>query len=223
MNSQKSSELVTVLPALNEAITIISVIESLRGYGDVVVVDDGSTDGTGICSAASGAFVVTHDHNLGYDKALESGLLWAVRHGYRYAITIDADGQHSPTHINSFIRELETGADLVSGVRDNRQRWAESIFALISRRLWGINDPLCGMKGYRLDLILAEGYFNTYPSVGTEFLIRAARSSCKINQVHIFTSARNGESRFGGGLRPNLKILRAIWLGIFRARGFSGV
>jgi len=218
MNKQQIEELVAVLPALNEAGTIANVVNSLRAYGDVVVVDDGSTDGTGDLARAAGAFVVSHAVNRGYDQALESGLLWAAAQDYRYAITLDADGQHSASAIGLFTLELEAGADLVIGIRDRRQRWAESLFSLIGKRLWGIDDPLCGMKGYRLDLVQAAGRIDTYSSVGTEFCIRAARSRCQIHQVNVSTSSRIGASRFGGGLRANLKILRAIWLALIRAK-----
>ena len=223
MNKQRIAELVAVLPALNEAGTIANVVNSLRAYGDVVVVDDGSTDDTGDLARAAGAFVVSHAGNRGYDQALESGLLWAAAQGYRYAITLDADGQHSASSISLFTHELEAGADLVIGIRDRRQRWAETLFSLTAKKLWNIDDPLCGMKAYRLDLLRAAGRFDTYSSIGTEFCIRAARSGCVIHQVQVTTFSRIGASRFGGGLRPNLRIIRAIFLGILRGTAFSDI
>ncbi|MCP9824881.1 glycosyltransferase family 2 protein [Synechococcus sp. EJ6-Ellesmere] len=218
MSKQRICELIAVLPALNEAGSIANVVDKLKAYGDIVVVDDGSTDGTGDLALAAGGFVVSHSVNRGYEQALESGLLWAAAQGYRYAITLDADGQHSASAIALFARELEEGADIVVGVRDRKQRWAETFFSLISKRLWKLDDPLCGMKGYRLDLIRAAGRFDTYSSVGTEFCIRAARSGSRIHQIEVSTSPRIGASRFGGGLRANLKIVRALWLGIIRAK-----
>jgi len=217
MNEKRISELVVVLPALNEAGTVVDLVSSLRAYGDVVVVDDGSTDNSANLARAAGAFVLSHSVNRGYDQALESGLIWASSRGYRYAITVDADGQHSSSAIALFTFELEAGADLVIGIRDRRQRWAEVLFSLVGKRLWGIDDPLCGMKGYRLDLLRAVGRFDTYSSVGTEFCIQAFRSGCRIRQVHVSTSTRTGEPRFGGGIQANIKILRALWLGLIRA------
>lgn len=220
MNHQGIPLLVAVLPALNESRTIANVVDSLRSYGDVVVVDDGSTDSTGELARVAGAFVVSHPMNLGYDQALESGLLWAAAQGYRYAVTLDADGQHSAPSIVMFARELDAGADLVVGVRDRKQRWAERLFSLIAKSLWNIEDPLCGMKGYRLKLVGDAGRFDTYSSVGTEFCIRAARSGFRIHQVKVSTSSRIGASRFGSGLRANILIIRAIFLGVFRASAF---
>jgi glycosyltransferase involved in cell wall biosynthesis len=223
MNNQLNSELVAVLPALNEAHTIANLINSLRDYADVVVVDDGSSDDTRDLARAAGAFVLSHAGNRGYDQALESGLLWAAAQGYRYAITLDSDGQHSASSVSLFTHELEAGADLVIGIRDRRQRCAETLFSFIAKILWNIDDPLCGMKAYRSDLIRAAGRCHTYPSIGTELSIRAARSGCIIHQVQIPTSPRLGESRFGSGLLPNLRIVRAIILGIIRGSAFSNV
>lgn len=223
MNHQRIRELVSVLPALNESGTIANVVASLRDYGDVVVVDDGSSDDTAAQARSAGAVVISHASNRGYDQALESGLLWAATQSYTYAITLDADGQHSASSISLFTRSFEAGADIVVGIRDCRQRWAETFFSFVAKLLWDIRDPLCGMKGYRLDLLRAEGHFDTYSSIGTEFCIRAARSGCVIYQVPVPTLTRIGVSRFGGGLLPNLKILRAIVLGILRASTFSNI
>jgi glycosyltransferase involved in cell wall biosynthesis len=216
----RSHLLAAVIPALNESGSIAEVVASVHKFADVVVVDDGSTDGTGELARVAGAHVVTHSHNRGYDHALKSGLMWAAEQGYKYAVTLDADGQHSAATICLFARELKTGADVVVGVRGWTQRWAEKLFAIIATALWDIRDPLCGMKGYRLDLLRSAGRLNTYISVGTEFCIRAARSGCDIRQVPVRTKQRIGEARFGSGLRANIHIVRAIWLGIVKTKSF---
>ena len=223
MTENSIRELVAVLPALNECETIGNVVSSLLKYADVVVVDDGSTDETGALACSAGAIVLTHSVNQGYDQALQTGLLWAATHNFRYAITLDADGQHIASSIGVFMQSLQAGADLVIGVRDHKQRWAESFFSLISKLLWDIDDPLCGMKGYKLDLLRAEGRFDTYSSIGTEFCIRAARSGCVIDQVPVQILSRIGTSRFGGCLFSNIRIMRALVIGIFKASPFTHI
>jgi glycosyltransferase involved in cell wall biosynthesis len=207
-----------VIPALNEEAAIERVVRAVVAYAKPIVIDDGSSDQTALLARLAGAEVVVHQSNKGYDAALESGLFRAIELGYEYAITMDGDGQHISTTLELFKQKLVEGADLVVGVRDHHQRIAESIFAFVGRILWGIKDPLCGMKGYRLKLLVEIGHFDSYKSIGTEFTIRAARSGYSIEQVPVPTRDRIGSSRFGDGLLANLKILKAIAYGILKAR-----
>lgn len=204
-----------VIPAFNESQAIESVIKEISVYGTAIVVDDGSTDGTGKLAQIAGAILVTHKENRGYDAALSSGLARAITEGFSVAITLDGDGQHDPSLINGVICEFEAGADLVVGVRDQFQRFSETLFARISTLLWGIFDPLCGMKGYRLSKLINLEGLSTYASIGTELTIRGARSGWDIRQVEILTRRRIGKSRFGSGLSANFKILKALFLGIY--------
>lgn len=209
---------VAVIPAFNESASIEKVVRGVMPYAQVLVVDDGSSDQTAMLARNAGAEVVIHSKNKGYDKALEAGLFRALELGFDYAITIDGDGQHMPATLELFKRKLAIGADLVVGVRDRRQRITEAVFSLVSRLLWGVSDPLCGMKGYRLELLAQIGHFDSYESIGTEFTLRAARSGSWIEQVPVNTRERIGSSRFGTGFHANFKIARALALGLFKAR-----
>lgn len=211
------SRYAAVIPAYNEGMSIAGVVSGVRLFSVPIVVDDGSTDDTALLAERAGAVVVKHESNRGYDAALESGLFKAINMGFQFAVTIDADGQHAPQTLVAFNNELDSGADLVVGTRDSYQRLSESFFALISKMLWGVNDPLCGMKGYRLDHLASLGHFDSYQSIGTEFMIRCARSKMTITSVSVPTRPRLDKPRFGAGLIPNLKILRAMFLGLIRA------
>lgn len=201
-----------IIPALNESATIAEVVAKARQYGLPIVVDDGSTDATGKVAAEAGASVVRHEINQGYDAALNSGFAFAAREGYEYLITMDADGQHNPGLLTQYIEALTAGADLVAGVRDRRQRLAEDVFAYVGRRLWGLDDPLCGMKGYRLAIYKERGHFDAYRSIGTELAIFAARRRRKVVQIPVLTRDRVGASRFGRVLVGNWRIFRALAL-----------
>lgn len=207
-----------VIPALNEEAAIERVVRAVAPYARPLVVDDGSSDRTALVARNAGAEVVVHPYNKGYDAALETGLFHAIELGYAYAITLDGDGQHMPATLELFKDRLADGADLVVGVRDRHQRFAETLFALVGRYFWGVKDPLCGMKGYRLELLTKIGHFDSYQSIGTEFTLRAARSAYRIDQVPVVTRERVGSSRFGGGFMANWKILRALILGLVMAR-----
>jgi glycosyltransferase involved in cell wall biosynthesis len=207
-----------VIPALNEAASIGAVVRAVKPFAMPIVVDDGSNDQTAALARAEGAEVVSHPQRRGYDAALESGMQRASDLGYRFAVTMDADGQHRADVLPRFREGLEKGAKLVVGVRDRHQRFAESMFAVVGGLLWGVRDPLCGMKGYDLATFRAAGRFDSYGSIGTELTIRICRSGMAVTQVDVPTSNRVGAARFGAGLKPNLRILRAMLLGLLRAR-----
>jgi len=214
------SRVAIVIPAFNEALTIHQVLEAVQSQGISVVVDDGSGDETAARAAASGADVVRLRGNNGYDSALNAGFSRAAQIGCEFIVTMDADGQHDPAYLGAFLQALETEADVVVGVRDRRQRLGEAMFSWIGRAWWGIHDPLCGMKGYRMSIYRELGCFDSYGSVGTELAIFAARRQCRIANLPIRTRARSGQPRFGSSLRANYLILRALWHGIRRGYNY---
>lgn len=108
-----------VIPAYNEAMVISQVVADLvRQNYTIVVVDDGSSDGTGIRAGKAGACVVTHPMNLGQGAALQTGIRFALIHGARYIVTFDADGQHRPSDVGRLLGALAAhGVDYVLGSR----------------------------------------------------------------------------------------------------------
>ena len=204
------SRIAIVIPALNESATIAALVVAAKKYGVPIVVDDGSTDATAELAKQSGAVVISHVVNRGYDGALSSGFLKAVEIGADMVITLDADGQHNPLLIQKFIDAIDTGADVVVGVRSRKQRIAEHIFALYSSLRFGIKDPLCGMKAYRTTVYSMLGHFDSCESVGTELMIFSAKHKFNIVQVPFDVRERNGMSRFGQIFAGNYKIIRAM-------------
>jgi glycosyltransferase involved in cell wall biosynthesis len=203
-----------VIPALNESSTIANIIEAVKKYGVPIVVDDGSTDNTAKLALESGACVVKHQMNQGYDAALNTGFKKAAELGVQIIITLDADGQHNPQLVEKFIEAIDSGADMVVGVRSNRQRLAEHLFAWYTTIRFGVEDPLCGMKAYRAKLYQALGHFDVYGSVGTELMIYAVKNNYKISQLYFHVIERSDNSRFGKTLSANCKIIRAMLLSI---------
>lgn len=204
-----------IIPAFNEQDTIGSVCKENGKYGKLVVVNDGSDDLTGQFANDCGAEVVYHVKNLGYDQAIYTGLTWAINAGYRYAVTTDADGQIPSEAVYKAVCALKNGADLVVGRRQAYQRWSEYIFSLLSRLIWGIKDPLCGLKGYKLAQIDKTHLLPKYDSVGTFFMVDIIRSQTQnIYQFDVFVTPRQSVSRFGKSLSAEIKILRAMLGGI---------
>ena len=210
------SRVAIVIPAFNEEATIARVVTDTGQYGHVIVVDDASTDETGSIAERAGALVIRNSKNLQYDGSLGVGLQTALDHGYEFALTLDADGQHPAGDIPKFLMALEQGADLVLGIRPSPARFAERCFRVMGRLLWGVEDPLCGMKAYRMSWLKHYGVADTYRSIGTQQTISALRAGARMQQIPITIHARNDRSRFGGIVRANLRITRALAISVWR-------
>lgn len=204
------SKIGLVIPAFNESATIYNVVKAASEYGQPIVVNDCSSDNTAQLAQQAGAVVVTHQTNLGYDAALNSGFVKAAELECQYIITLDADGQHNPKLIQKFIDKLDKGIDVVLGVRSNKPRISEHLFALTTRARFGIKDPLCGMKGYTIETYNKLGHFDNYRSIGTELMLFAARENLDIVQVPFKVGERQDAPRFGNIVKANFKILRAM-------------
>ena len=108
-----------VIAAFNEGGAVGPVIRELRErWPQVIVVDDGSTDDTAVVARNAGATVIRHIINRGQGAALQTGITYALRHGCKYVITFDADGQHRPEDITALLSALqEKQADFALGSR----------------------------------------------------------------------------------------------------------
>lgn len=205
-------ELCIVIPAYNEAASIGPVVRRACELGQPVVVDDASGDRTGEIAREAGATVVTHDVNGGYDAALRSGFARARELNCRYVVTMDADGQHNPALLETYLQALRGGADIVLGIRDRRQRISEHVFAWLTSALYGVKDPLCGMKGFRMAVHDRLGHFDSYGSINTELALFAVRSGYRVEQLPVVTRDRMDKPRFARILRADYMILRAMLL-----------
>lgn len=207
--------LIVVVPAWNEEDAIGDVVRGILPHGAVLVVDDRSTDRTADRAREAGASVVAHGRNGGYDAALRTGYAEARARGAGVVATMDADGAHDPAMLPRMLSTLEQGADLVVGERPFRQRWSEDVFASWTRLRWGVRDPLCGMKAYGPAVLERFAEFDRYGSVGTDLMLRAARSGMRVVSLPVPCRERVGTvSRFGVGWNANKRILRAMWAGM---------
>jgi glycosyltransferase involved in cell wall biosynthesis len=204
-----------VVPALNEAATIAAFVERISQYGQVIVVDDGSTDATAELSRKAGADVVSHRVNEGYDGALNTGFARAAELGCTYIITVDADGQHDPSQLAQMIALLDEGNECVLGVRDRFARIGETIFGCCANFMWGIADPMCGMKGYAASLYTSAGRFDRYKLIGSELAVRSVVAGCRTARINVIVRDRLDSPRFGRAMLANYRILRAMFILMF--------
>ena len=101
-----------VIPCCNEAATIAGLVEQVRQHLPVVVVvDDGSEDGTAEAARRAGAEVIRHERNQGKGAALAAGMRLALERGFGWALMLDGDGQHAPAEIPAFWRGASAPPD----------------------------------------------------------------------------------------------------------------
>jgi glycosyltransferase involved in cell wall biosynthesis len=101
-----------IVPAKDEQESLGATLDELRAAApgfDVLVVDDGSTDGTARVARERGLPVVRHAVNLGVGGALQTGFRWALAHGYDIAVQLDADGQHDPAALADVVAPVARG------------------------------------------------------------------------------------------------------------------
>jgi hypothetical protein len=199
-----------VIPCLNEAACIERCVrlarETLAEHGldgEVVVSDNGSTDGSGALAAKAGARV-TREHRPGYGSAYLAGFQAARG---RYIVMADADLTYDFADIPRFVNELEAGAHMVIGDRmDNihpgAMPWLHryvgnpiltGILNLFFRT--GVNDAHCGMRAVRRDVLPRLDLRATGMEFASEMVIRAAKEDLDIRQVPIEYHPREGESK----------------------------
>ncbi|MHA2031826.1 MAG: glycosyltransferase family 2 protein, partial [Candidatus Kariarchaeaceae archaeon] len=113
------TKIIAVIPAFNEAETIEQVIRRTKPYVDqVIVVDDGSTDGTPELAKIAGAVVITHKLNLGVGRTISDGIKTALEDNADIIVSLDADGQHKPEYIPSLTNPIiAKQSDIVIGSR----------------------------------------------------------------------------------------------------------
>ncbi len=202
-------ELIIIIPCRNEAATLGPVVAGARRHGRVIVVDDGSSDGSGELAQKNGAQVIAGPQQ-GYDAAITAGLLAAREAGARRFVTLDADGEHDPACLAEFKVVFDGGADLICGWRPRPARLGEYALNAYARMAFGPRDILCGMKGFArpvLDRFWASGEaltVNTAPVV----IWRAAGGS--FAEVAVTGAPRQDAPRFGRALEANMRLIKTI-------------
>ena len=187
------------------------MIDGIKQYGDVILVNDASSDFTEKRALEAGAIIVNHDTNQGYDNALNSGFIEADKRNYDAIITFDADGQHNPEALSEYISRLRNGTDLVLGIRSNQANFAEWLLMVCSKYKFDWQDPLCGMKGYSMKLYRKQGFFDSYGSIGTELAMFGIVNGYSYVQINVNIFTRSDKPRFYSSLFSNWLIIRALF------------
>jgi glycosyltransferase involved in cell wall biosynthesis len=199
--SDGTGRLLVVIPALNEAECIASVVEQVRAHRgvDVLVIDDGSSDDTAAVAMVSGAGVLRAPLWQGAWGAIQTGIRYALRHGYSGVVTMDADGQHEPAYLPELIAAARE-ADVVIASCPSRGSRMRQIAWGYFRLLTGfhLDDLTSGFRYYneRACRLLAaeEATLLDYQDIGVLLLLHHAR--LRIAEISVAMNPRkHGASR----------------------------
>jgi glycosyltransferase involved in cell wall biosynthesis len=218
---------IALIPAYNEGRHIAEVVKGALRYVPVVVVDDGSTDASGSAAALAGAKVLVHKLNRGKGAALNTGFDYAVSHGFRAAITLDADGQHDPDEIPRFIEAFDQGkGDVVIGQRTFEQmpgirQAGNRIGTWLLGKAMGQHVP-DNQSGYRLfgaHVLRKVRPTSTRFEAEVEILLRAQLAGFQIAWIPIKTIYADEVSHYHP-VRDSMLFLKMVWrIWLARRRG----
>lgn len=221
MNDQSSLELTILMPCLNEAETLAICIDKAQAYlqksgvrGEVLIADNGSTDGSIEIAQQHGARVV-HVPIRGYGAALSHGI--ANARG-KFVIMGDSDDSYDFSKLDPFVAKLREGNDLVMGNRFKggiapgampflHKYLGNPVLSFIGRLFFSIpvRDFHCGLRGFNRDRILALNLHTTGMEFASEMVVRSALAKYAITEVPT-TLAKDGRSR-----PPHLRTWRDGW------------
>ena len=221
---QWSDRVLIVIPAYNEQDALPAVLDALLAIvpaAAIVVVDDGSTDGTGSVAVGRGVRLIQMPFNVGVGGALRAGLLFAQRHGIPAVVQCDGDGQHPPDAIPRLVDRLAS-ADIVIGARFAGQgdyavgrprRWAMRLLARVMSRIHRtpLTDVTSGFRAFgpRAIDVLSRELPPEYLGDTVEALVIAHERGLRVTQVPVALLHRQGGVVSKDPLRATLDLGRA--------------
>lgn len=200
-----------VVPAHDEEDSLPATLAEVRAKApgvDLLVVDDGSHDGTARVAREAGVPVVRHPVNLGVGGALQTGFRWAYEHGYDIGVQLDADGQHDASYLAAVVEPVAAGrCDVCIGSRfvaatGYKAPWNRKLgmllFSGIVRLALGraITDTTSGFRAYSRPVmkVCMQDFPKDFPDA--PLLITLARHGFRIDEVPVVMRERQAGRSF---------------------------
>lgn len=216
-------KILLAIPLYNEAKYINAILNEVHKYiDDVLVVDDGSTDGSKLILAErKNICVISYPCNRGYGQTIINAFDFAIGSGYDWIITMDCDLQHEPEQIPHFIDVIKKdhadiiyGSDIISGSRylDNspksglgpppdRQKINKAITKLVNEELnLPITDAFCGFKAHRVKAVEKMQLGEVGYAVPLEFWVQCAAMRLRVKEIPVSLIYNDPNRHFGGEL-----------------------
>jgi len=220
------------VPVYNEEKYVVPVLAEISRFaGDVLVIDDGSTDSTPCLLAQQPVDVIRHRRNHGYGRSLIDAFRWSNCYGYDWVITMDCDEQHEPASLPDFYAAIASDtADIYSGSRYLREtvgngqddsppadrraingqvtQWVNQTLGM------QITDAFCGFKAYRTSALKQMTLSEPGYAFPLQFWVQAAAIGLRIEEVPIRLIYNDPNRSFGGPLddaERRLKHYEAVW------------
>lgn len=207
----------TALPVFNEVRHVDRVLDEVHRNChccQVLVVDDGSTDGTReVLARRTDTLVERHETNRGYGAALLTAFDFAQKNGFERIVTIDCDGQHEPQRIPNFFEACAGDVDVVSGSRylqqfegdsappEQRRRINQQVTAELNRRLGlQLTDAFCGFKAYRVAALKHLNITEPGYAMPLEVWVQIAAAGLKVIELPVPLIYLDEKRSFGGVL-----------------------
>lgn len=215
-----------IIPAYNEVQRIAAVIAGVQAAvpdAAIVVVDDGSHDGTAAAATAAGAMVLRHPFNMGYGVAIQTGYKYALVKGCDWLVQIDGDGQHDPASIPTLLAPLQDGtADFVLGsrflgglsyrpplLRRLGMAFFRKIVAVVIRQ--PVSDCTSGFQAFNRDVInffTSDLFPCDYPDA--DVLISLHLAGFRIREVPVRMNASATGKSMHSGIKPVYYVFKML-------------
>jgi len=222
-----SPKIAVLIPAYNACRSLSELIDRLKNFSkprDIIVVNDGSSDGTAKIAEESGVTLINQEINKGKGEALRTGFEYVVRHGYDCVVTIDADLQHRPEELTLFTGRLQNGSiDLIIGTRDFSFKnmpfdrvltnfVSSVILTLLSGQI--IRDSQSGYRLISCQILKKIELKCRKYDLESEILIKAGRKGFKIGEVTIAT-VYEGSKSFINPFIDTGRFIKICWKSLF--------
>ncbi|MEX2218422.1 MAG: glycosyltransferase family 2 protein [Phycisphaerales bacterium] len=221
---RRSARILLAIPVYNEAAHVEPVLEQVHQYapqccgsGQILVIDDGSTDQTPALLARHPVEVIRHARNRGYGRSLQDAFRWAAVDGFDWVITMDCDEQHEPAAIPRFVEAIEDvpphDADVISGSRylarencegsppaDRRAINAQITGELNDRLGLNLTDAFCGFKAYRVGALSRLSLSEDGYAFPMQFWVQAVAAGLRTREIPVKLIYNDLNRSFGGPL-----------------------